>query len=340
MIDGYKISDHLPGPLSEHSREELLVELEKTNGAGTNHSQWMEWAEKYGDAGYSSNIVVPHLARERGQKAWLCEKVLLSDPDDCVRIARAHTQKEPNFQLFMGDSVISATDNTVWQAQRNHMTEAFMPMSSMAKIFPTSVARASLCKDILGRLSQGGTQKVNMTEFFLNETQQQLHLALFGEDESTYDEAYNATFRDGMGGPPADPIFAERHERAAKRAEWLSKNPDNDDGMGGNERSRNVRSLCGRICRAFPVAGRIQSRLFSCNLRAFEYDRQSAPVLSTPVAQEYSIESFLSNLNKTIMANQEKFAAPSDVAADPNKTLRGPLSAVLGETPELRSVHV
>ena len=46
---------------------------------------------------------------------------------------------------------------------------------------------------------QGGKNKVNMTEFFLNETQQQLHLALFGQDRETYDETYNATFRDGMG---------------------------------------------------------------------------------------------------------------------------------------------
>ena len=218
--DGYRVSDHLPGPLADHTREELLVDLEKTNADGSNHTQWMEWAEKYGDQGYSSNIVVPHLHRERGQKAYLCEKVLLSDPDDCLRIARAHTQKEPNFQLFMGDSVISATDNTVsdanarpascsrcscwsqlreqctltldltrstrctaqvWYNQRKHMTEAFLPTSSMAKIFPISVERATLCNDILGRLSNGGTEKVNMTEFFLNETQQQLHLALFGE---------------------------------------------------------------------------------------------------------------------------------------------------------------
>lgn len=102
----------------------------------------------------------------------------------------------------MGDSVISATDNKVWREQRNHLVEAFLPTSSLAKIFPVSVDRAEACAEILKRLSQGeflpkplplpmpmahdkvvslsfgagGTEKVNMTEFFLNETQQQLHL--------------------------------------------------------------------------------------------------------------------------------------------------------------------
>jgi hypothetical protein len=45
--------------------------------------QWLEWASRYGESGYSSNVVVPHLARERGKEAvWICEKVMLSDPDD------------------------------------------------------------------------------------------------------------------------------------------------------------------------------------------------------------------------------------------------------------------
>ena len=179
--DGYRVSEHLPGPLQDLDRTEVLLELQRAEAEGWNHKQWMQWQEQYGDNGLSSNLVVPHIHRERGRKSFLCEKVLLSDPDDCVRIARTHTQKEPNFQLFMGDSIISATDNTVWQKQRNHITEAFLPISSMAKIFPVSVRRASLCKDILGQLSAGGSQKVNMTEFFLNETQQQLHLALFGQ---------------------------------------------------------------------------------------------------------------------------------------------------------------
>eukprot|EP01052_Picozoa_sp_SAG31_P008341 SAG31_NODE_419_length_15872_cov_21.857985_10_plen_421_part_00 len=300
----YKISDHLPGPLQDQDRDDVLLQLEQANATGSAHLTWMEWQEKYGDAGLNSNIVVPHVLRERAQRTYLTQKVYLSDPDDCIRIAKAHTQKEPNFQLFMGDSVISATDNTVWRKQRNHMVEAFLPTSSLSKIFPISVERAEQCAEILKRLSQGGNAKVrsvskcscqyasvedaahpyradtdcavllqvNMTEFFLNETQQQLHLALFGERDEDYDENYNASFRDAMGGPPGDDRYKARHELAQKRA---------------------------------------------------NRDRTKHP--------EPSERPFLANLNKFIKKGNAKgmFAAPSDVASGRSKEIAGPLSAVL-----------
>ena len=223
----YKVSDHLPGPLADKSREEILIDIAKAGGQ--NHVQWMEWAEKYGDQGYSSNIVVPHLARDRFKGAWITEKVLLSDPEDCIRIARTHTQKEPNFQMFMGDSVISAVDNNAWKEQRNHMTQAFLPMSSLAHIFPVSNDRAIACADILKRISQGGTQKINMSEFFLNETQQQLHLALFGESNEDFDEAYNTGFRDALGGPPQTPTYDHRQKLHKEEHAAAAAAPTNAD---------------------------------------------------------------------------------------------------------------
>jgi cytochrome P450 len=208
----YKVSDHLPGPLVDQDREEILEKIATANGKS--HVQWMEWQEQYGEDGLNSNIVVPHIiAGYRGlDSPVLTEKVMLSDPEDCVRIARTHTQKEPNFQTFMGDSVISAVDNKAWREQRNHMTQAFLPMSSLAHIFPVSNQRAIDCADILKRVSQGGTQPVNMSEFYLNETQQQLHLALFGESNEDFDEAYNTSFRDSLGGPPMTAAYQHRHE--------------------------------------------------------------------------------------------------------------------------------
>lgn len=106
--DGSRLSEKLPGPLQDRDKTEVLLEVGRAEAAGTNHSQWMEWQEQYGDAGLESNIVIPHIVRERVGtefKTWYTEKVMLSDPDDCIRIARAHTQKQPNFQIFMGDSV-------------------------------------------------------------------------------------------------------------------------------------------------------------------------------------------------------------------------------------------
>jgi cytochrome P450 len=219
----YVVSEHLPGPLADKSREEVLAEI--AAAGGQSHVQWMEWQEQYGDDGLNSNIVVPHIASERFAGTWLTEKVILSNPEDCVRIARTHTQKEPNFQMFMGDSVISAVDNNAWKEQRNHMTQAFLPMSSLAHIFPVSNQRAIDCADILKRLSQGGTQKINMSEFYLNETQQQLHLALFGESNEDFDENLNASFRDSLGGPPSTPTYDDRQQLYTER-----KQTDGPDG--------------------------------------------------------------------------------------------------------------
>ena len=289
--DGFKVSNVLPGPLQDRDRNELLIEIFQAEDMGTNHTQWMDWCETYGDAGSLSNIVIPHLARDRQKGQWLMEKVMLSDPDDCIRIARAHTQKQPNFQLFMGDSVISATDNKIWKDQRNHMTEAFLPTSSLAKIFPVSVDRAQACAEILKRLSQGGTQKVNMTEFFLNETQQQLHLALFGQQGEDFDEDYNAVFRDSIGGPPGSPEYSHRHALAMQKKK--------DDA-------------------ARQAAGVHPFQSMATEGHTAEVQEQDGQT-----------SKFLKDLNVFIRNNAASFAAPSDVAADPTKEINGPLSAVL-----------
>jgi hypothetical protein len=44
-----------------------------------------------------------------------------------------------------------------------------------------------------------------------------LRVRVVSQDADTYDENYNSTFRDAMGGPPADPAYAARHERAKAR---------------------------------------------------------------------------------------------------------------------------
>ena len=117
--DGSRLSDKLPGPLQDRDKTEVLLEIGRAEQAGTNHSQWMEWQEQYGDASLESNIVIPHIVRERigtEFKTWYTEKVMLSNPDDCIRIARAHTQKQPNFSIFMGDSVRYCCIGTMFAA--------------------------------------------------------------------------------------------------------------------------------------------------------------------------------------------------------------------------------
>ena len=60
----YKITDHLPGPLQDMDRDEVLLAISEAGGRGQGHTLWMQWQEQYGD-GLTSNIVLPHLGRPR-----------------------------------------------------------------------------------------------------------------------------------------------------------------------------------------------------------------------------------------------------------------------------------
>ena len=37
--------------------------------------------------------------------------VMLADPEDCARITRLHVKKMPDQAIFLGDAVLSVTDN-------------------------------------------------------------------------------------------------------------------------------------------------------------------------------------------------------------------------------------
>ena len=49
---------------------------------------------------------------------------------------------KPEGVAFLGDGVLSTRDNESWKEQRRHLSEAFMPKSSLAHIFPVSRDRA------------------------------------------------------------------------------------------------------------------------------------------------------------------------------------------------------
>lgn len=107
----------------------------------------------------------------------LTNLVILSHPDDCARIARAHIKKMPDQALFLGDGVLSTTDNASWREQRAHFIEAFLPNASLASVYPINLKRAATStqnlKDEVGAGGAAGVV-VDMTEFLLNETMAQL----------------------------------------------------------------------------------------------------------------------------------------------------------------------
>eukprot|EP00656_Telonema_subtile_P000403 TRINITY_DN10186_c0_g1_i2.p1 TRINITY_DN10186_c0_g1~~TRINITY_DN10186_c0_g1_i2.p1 ORF type:complete len:383 (+),score=89.35 TRINITY_DN10186_c0_g1_i2:150-1298(+) len=213
----------LPGPWQSASTVDeklLLLHRERTCGRqGLNQQLNAEYQMAFGDCGLSSNVAVPAVTTESysvehfsdasqipegyPDKLRVSCRVIIGDPDDAERISRIHVRKEPNFGMFM-DSVISTTDNEHWQEQRQHLIEAFLPVSSLAEILPVSQARAKKCADRLqGLIAQGPV--VDMSDFLLHEAQAQLQLALLGAPEELMD-ATNAELRKTfMGDPRAVP---------------------------------------------------------------------------------------------------------------------------------------
>eukprot|EP00658_Telonema_sp_P-2_P001858 TRINITY_DN1068_c0_g1_i20.p1 TRINITY_DN1068_c0_g1~~TRINITY_DN1068_c0_g1_i20.p1 ORF type:complete len:504 (-),score=107.77 TRINITY_DN1068_c0_g1_i20:584-2095(-) len=182
--------------------------LSSSSAASDVYKRQAEYQARYGDAGLSSNIAVPTMRTHSysvrkfddpdevpegyPEKLKVGCRVIVADPQDAERVARRHLRKEPNFGMFM-DSVISTTDNEHWRQQREHLVEAFLPLSSLAAIMPVSLSRAKRCAERLTELTRE-TDVVDMSDFLLHEAQAQLQLALLGAPESLMD-ATNSDLR-------------------------------------------------------------------------------------------------------------------------------------------------
>ena len=79
------------------------------------------------------------------------------------------------------------------------MNTAFIPSLSLKKVFPISKDRAKLCSELLKESSDNFTESVNMSEFFLHETQAQLQLGMFGFSNE-FQERTNKRIRDAFAG--------------------------------------------------------------------------------------------------------------------------------------------
>eukprot|EP00439_Symbiodinium_sp_Y106_P058844 s2455_g8.t1 len=176
------------------------------------------YQERYGDKGLGSNIVVPSVVMhskvtekitpekqltplDSAIVQRIVARVIVADPEDAERVARIHVRKEPNFGVLM-DSIISTTDNEHWREQRQHLVEAFLPLSSLAEILPVSLARAKDCANRLGSLAKDG-KPVDMSDFLLHEAQAQLQLALLGAPESLMEETNQGIRKTFMFHPDA-----------------------------------------------------------------------------------------------------------------------------------------
>lgn len=146
----------------------------------------------------SANICLPLLHLWNGTPQ-IDNLVIISHPEDSERICKQHIKKAPIFKSLLNTSIISTTDNKDWKKQRIDMTNAFLPKHSLQGVFPSSVNRARLCSELLIELSSNYTESVNMSDFFLNETQAQLQKAMFGFSDE-FERKTNKRVRNAFAG--------------------------------------------------------------------------------------------------------------------------------------------
>jgi len=197
----------LPGPWKDaKTREEKIAVVQRVLFAeqtGSNVYLFAEWQMQYGGRGLDSNIAVPVITNHGfgiNAKPRLMSRVILCDAEDSQRISHMHVQKEPNFKPVLLDGIIATDDNDFWRLQRKQLSEAFLPLSSLAKIMPKSRSRAKACAARLQNLASSGP--VDMSDFLLHEAQAQLQLALLGAPEEVTEEL-NQRLRSGFMGDPS-----------------------------------------------------------------------------------------------------------------------------------------
>ena len=213
---GWNVANVLPGRLqgklndSEFMLKELQEEL-KTAAWGSKHRRWMKIQDDIASNDpelakdvRGINFVIPTLMSSDLESPFKTNMVILNNDEDCMRIAKNHIKKQPNFSTVLFQSLISTTDNDHWKKQRSFMNEIFLPKMSLSKIFPISLARAKVCADRLDKIRRNPKKPeygVQMHEFYMYEAQAQLQLALFGMDNE-YMERSNSSIRDAFNGNP------------------------------------------------------------------------------------------------------------------------------------------
>lgn len=206
----------LPGPMdgAEYVKEfaqggrDKRLELTKRmtfRPTGDSHLLTAELQKEWGDRGLSSNICHPIVLWEEREdmhpslRTVILNRVIIAHPEDATRLAATHVAKDDTFKPVLRNSVISTSDLDQWRRTRRHLSPAFMPYSSLARIFPVSLERALIGYRRLGDLCNENPV-VNMSDFLLHEAQAQLQWALFGNKE--FSEEQNRDIRAAFAGSP------------------------------------------------------------------------------------------------------------------------------------------
>jgi cytochrome P450 len=181
-------------PIKNNNQRHILKEIYKSFLRGKEHELYIKYQQNHANNyTLSSNIIIPYYDQYNDT---IRDMILLCDPLDCERIAKTHLKKSTHLKSIMSDSIISTDCNKHWQKQRKQFTMTFNPIVSLNKIVPISQNRARNCAKLLYELHKKNIN-ININDFFLNETQAQLQLALFGTDDK-FQEQTNKKIRDAF----------------------------------------------------------------------------------------------------------------------------------------------
>ena len=217
--DKYDESFYIDNLTLPGDKKDLCESFFKSILFGYNHIYVMKILEKIG---YEKNICLPIIHKWDNQNIKINNFVIISHPDDAERICKKHIKKAPNLKQLLNTSVISTTDNEDWKNQRQTMNMAFLPKQSLGEVFPISQKRANHCSDLLKEVSENYTKSVDMSDFFLNETQAQLQLAMFGFTDE-FQEKTNKNVRNAFLG--INPLYLETFAREAYQEILQSNGP-------------------------------------------------------------------------------------------------------------------
>jgi cytochrome P450 len=218
-------------------KDTLLVEYFKSIILGHNHVFISKILDDLNNP--SANICLPLLNQ------WLDEPsidnlVIINHPDDAERIAKLHVKKAPIFKSLLNDSIISTTDNNDWSNQRDSMNPVFLPNISLKEIFPDSLKRSKESSELLIKMSCDYTEPVNMSDFFLNETQAQLQKALFGFSDD-FERKTNKRIRDVFAGKNVE--YLEEFVSSALKEAKVSSGPASKIFNGSSDIQKNIGNM-------------------------------------------------------------------------------------------------
>ena len=199
-LDHSTIIENLSPPINKNI---LVTSYFKSILQGYNHIFITKILEELNNP--SANICLP-LLHQWNNETRIDNLIIINHPDDAEKICKLHVKKAPIFKSLLNTSIISTTDNDDWKEQRNEMNPAFLPNLSLKKIFPESVKRARNCSELLIKMSSDYTEPVDMSDFFLNETQAQLQKAMFGFSDE-FEEKTNQKIRNAFAGINPEYIY-------------------------------------------------------------------------------------------------------------------------------------